>query len=623
MGNTAWTTTRLLGLLIYFSSVFAVLAQSGTGTPPLNEIKIERYQAALMRDGAKLYADVYRPKADGRYPVLVVRTPYGVQRDLVHETMMKFAQRGYAVVVQDVRGRYESEGRWDPFRDEAKDGFDTVEWAAKQSWSNGKVGMQGGSYLGHVQWRAASLTPPSLVAIFPAVASTNIYANWITHGGAFRLSFNYGWGVVRMPNRIMLPQYWHTETYSPPELKYETILRHLPLKDADLRSASYEVKHYRDWIAHPGYDSYWKEISDEEQFANVNVPVHTSGGWFDIFLQGTINGFVGVRQQGATEAARRGTKMIVGAWGHGPSQKFGDVDFGTQAMRVQFERELRWFDHYLKGIDNGIDREPPVEIFYMGINQWNKEADWPLPGTKFTPYYIASEGQANSASGNGRLHASLPAGGDAASDQYLYDPNNPVPTVGGNNCCGTPTLAGPRDQRAIEDRKDILVYTSQPFTQPLAIAGPVKMKLFASTDGTDTDWVVKLVDVHPNGFAMNIAEGILRARYRKGTNNMELLKPGEVYEFEVDLVGTANVFLPGHRIRLDITSSHFPQFDRNPNTGDIFGSTSRMRVAKQTIFHTAARPSHILLPVVPVPTSAMRVNHRSNILHANFVLRSR
>ncbi len=586
-------------LLICALATVAIIVSSNDASSALSEIRILRYQPVPMRDGVKLYADVYLPRAEGRYPTLVVRTPYGVQRDGVHETMIKFAQRGYAVVMNDTRGRYESEGQWEPFRTEAKDGYDTIQWASKQPWSNGKVATQGGSYLGHVQWRAGSLQPPNLVAMFPAVASTNIYGNWITHGGAFRLSFNYGWGVVRMPNRIMLPQYWHTEKYSPEELQYDTILKHLPLKDGDLQSAGYAVKHYRDWLAHPGYDDYWREISDEEHFSKINVPVHTSGGWFDIFVQGTINGFVGVRKQGANEKARRETKMIIGAWGHGPSQKFGDVDFGPQNMRVQFDRELRWFDHYLKGVDNGIDREPPVEIFYMGINQWRHEQDWPIPGTKYTPYYIASGGSANSDKGNGGLSASQPSG--AASDQFEYDPNNPVPTVGGNNCCGTPTLAGPKDQRAVESRKDILVYTGQPLDQPLAIAGPVKMKLFASTDGPDTDWVVKLIDVHPNGFSMNIAEGILRARYRKGTDKMELLKPNEVYEFEVDLVGTANVFLPGHRIRVDVTSSHFPQFDRNPNTGEAFGSSSKVRVAKQTIYHNAARPSHIVLPVVAAP----------------------
>jgi uncharacterized protein len=552
-----------------------------------------------MRDGVKLYADVYLPRAEGKYPTLVVRTPYGVQRDGVHEVMIKFAQRGYAVVMNDVRGRYESEGKWEPFRFEAKDGHDTIEWAAKQPWSNGKVATQGGSYLGHVQWAAGSQEPPSLVAMFPAVASTNIYANWMTHGGAYRLSFNYGWGVVRMPNRIMLPQYWHTESYTPPELKYETILKYLPLKDGDLQSAGDVVQHYRDWIAHPGYDAYWKEISDEERFSKIKVPIHTSGGWFDIFVQGTINGYTGVRKSGGSEKARRESRLIIGAWGHGPSQKFGDLDFGPQNMRVQFETEARWFDHYLKGIDNGVDREPPVEIFYMGVNQWQHEQDWPIPGTKYTPYYLSSNGSANTGAGDGRIGAEKASAGP--NDQFAYDPNDPVPTVGGNNCCGTPTLAGPKDQRVVENRKDVLVYTGEALTQPLAIAGPVKMKLFAATDGPDTDWVVKLIDVHPNGAAYNVCEGILRARYRKGADKMELLKANEIYEYEIDMNATANVFLPGHRIRVDVTSSHFPQFDRNPNTGETFGSSSRVRIARQTIFHSADRASHIVLPVVAAP----------------------
>lgn len=565
----------------------------------MTEIKILRHREVPMRDGVKLFADVYLPRAEGRYPVLVVRTPYGVQRDGVHETMIKFAQRGYAVVMNDTRGRYESEGKWEPFRDEAKDGYDTIQWAAKQSWSNGKVATQGGSYLGHVQWAAGKLQPPNLVAMFPALASTNIYRDWITLNGAWRLSFNYGWGVVRMPNRIMLPQFFHSETYSPAELKYETILKHLPLKDGDLESAGYAVQHYRDWVAHPDYDAYWKAISDEESFSKYNVPVHTSGGWFDIFLQGTINGFVGVRKHGANEKTRRESRMIIGAWGHGPTQKYGDVDFGPANNRVQFGTELKWFDHYLQGKDTGIDREPPVEIFYMGVNQWQHEQDWPIPGTKFTPMYISSAGAANTPAGNGRLGFDKPQG--APNDQYRYDPNDPVPTLGGNNCCGTPTLAGPKDQRPLANRKDILVYTGQPLTEPLAIAGPVKMKLFATTDGPDTDWVVKLIDVAPDGLAFNVCEGIMRARYRNGVDKPAFLKPGEVYEYEVDLVGTANVFLPGHRIRIDITSSHFPQFDRNPNTGAPFGLSAKVRVAEQAIFHTFSHASHILLPVVPVP----------------------
>jgi hypothetical protein len=513
--------------------------------------------------------------------------------------MIKFAQNGYAIFIQDTRGRYESEGKWEPFRTEAEDGYDTIEWAAKQPWSNGKVATQGGSYLGHVQWRAGSLTPPSLVTMFPAVASTNIYANWITLGGAFRLSFNYGWGVVRMPNRIMLPQYWHSEAYSPTELKYETILNHLPLSNGDLESAGGVVQHYRDWVTHADYDDYWKSISDEERFDKVKVPAFTSGGWFDIFVQGTINGYVGMRRHGGSEKARRESRMIIGAWGHGPSQKVGDVDFGPINNRNQFETELRWFDYQMKGVRNGLEKEPPVELFYMGINQWQHEQDWPIPGTKYTPFYISSGGQANTPAGNGRLSASKIDG--APSDQYRYDPNDPVPTVGGNNCCGTPTQAGPKDQRPLAGRKDILVYNSEPLREPMAIAGPVKMKLYAATDGPDTDWVVRLIDVAPDGFAINICEGILRARYRQGTARPSLLTPNQTYEYEVDLVGTANVFLPGHRIRVDVTSSHFPQFDRNPNTGEPQGASAKVRVAAQTVYHSADRASHILLPLVPVP----------------------
>jgi putative CocE/NonD family hydrolase len=376
-------------------------------------------------------------------------------------------------------------------------------------------------------------------------------------------------------------------------------LWHLPLRDIDLRSAGYAVQHFRDWLKHQSYDEYWRSISDEESFEKVKVPVHTSGGWFDIFLNGTINGFTGMRKTGGTENARRETKMIIGAWGHGPSQKFGDVDFGAHANRDLGERQLRWYDHYLKGEDNGIDREPPIEIFYMGANKWQHAQDWPLPGTKFTPYYLASGNHANSSRGDGSVSAAPPK--TAGKDQYIYDPNHPMPTLGGNNCCGTPTLAGPKDQRPIEARHDVLVYTSEILEAPLSIAGPVKMKLFAETDGPDTDWMVKLVDVYPNGFAMNIAEGILRARFRNGLDKMELLQPNQSYEFEIDMAGTANVFQKGHRIRIDITSSNFPQFDRNPNTGENLGASDRVRTATQTVHHGGTRASHILLPVVPLP----------------------
>jgi putative CocE/NonD family hydrolase len=585
--NSFWRLTACILLL----TIQQVMAQ------PMNDIRILRHQAVPMKDGVNLYADVYLPEKTGKHPTLVVRTPYGVQRPGMHETMVKFAQYGYAVVLQDVRGRYESEGVWEPFRDEAEDGYETIEWAARQSWSNGKVGTQGGSYLGHNQWAAASKAPPHLVAIFPILASTNIYGNWWGMGGAFRLSFNYGWGAVRMPNRTMLPQYWHTEDFMPESKRYENVLMHLPLKDGDLQSAGHEVPHYRDWIEHQSYDQYWKQISDEEHFDQITVPAHTLGGWFDIFVMGTINGYVGMKNRGANESARQGSRMIIGPWGHGSSQTFGGVDFTPVAERDYFELQLRFYNYYLKGIDNGLAEEKPVELFYMGVNQWRSEDDWPVPGTAYKNLYITSEGSANSVRGDGRLTFEKPE--NSGSDQYRYDPQHPVPTIGGNNCCGTPTLSGPRDQRPLERREDVLVYTSDFLSDPVTIAGPVKMLLHAQTDGPDTDWMIKLVDVYPDGYAMPVSEGILRARFREGLDKMEMLEPGQVYEYEITLTGTANVFKPGHRIRIDITSSNFPQFDRNPNTGDDLGSSDRVRVANQTVYHGGVNASYLVIPIVP------------------------
>ena len=563
---------------------------------PITEtIRIESHVAVPMRDGVRLYADVYRPRREGRFPVIVTRTPYGVQREGAHETLIKFAQRGYVAVMQDTRGRFESEGEWYPFR-EGNDGYDTVEWAARQPWSDGKVGMQGGSYLGNVQWRAAALAPPHLAAIFPALASTSLYHNTFFTGCAFRLSLALGWGVVRMPFRIMNPQYWHSEAYSPEELRYENIEWTLPLQTADQASSGQTVRHYRDWVKHQSYDDYWRAFSDEERFENVNVPAHTYGGWYDLLLGGTLNGFTGMRRGGGSERARRESKMMIGPWGHGATRKFGDVDFGEQAMHSLFDRQIRWFDHYLKGIDNGIERDPPVEIFFMGVNRWERFSDWPPPGARYTPYYLASGGHANTLRGDGVLAASKPAG--AATDEYTYDPAQPVPSVGAHDCCGMPMSTGPRDQRGVQSRNDVLVYTSSILTRPLAIAGPVAVKLHAATDGRDTDFIAKLVDVDERGVALNLAQGALRARFRKGVDRMELLEPGRVYEFPIDLLGTAHVFLPGHRIRLAVTSSDFPQFDRNPNTGEDLGASSRLRVARQTIHHTAERPSQLILPVV-------------------------
>ena len=555
---------------------------------------MENHIPVRMRDGTVLYADVYRPVKDGKYPVIVSRTPYGVE--LTYAAPVVFARRGYVFVYQDVRGRYESEGHWDPFRHEDEDGYDTIEWAARQTWSNGKVGMQGKSYLGHVQWQAAKKIPPHLVAIFPDVAPTSFYHHGITLNGGWRLSLAFGWGAVRAESRIGQNPGIYSQEPGLEQLSYDHVIWHLPLIEMP-SLVGRNPEFYADWIRHPDYDEYWKALSVEEHFEDIPVPVHTFGGWFDILAQGTINGYVGMAQRGNTVQSRERSQMLIGPWGHGSSQKLGDLDFGPQAVVDVHALELRWFDYWLKGNENGLQQVPPVTLFVMGANRWRYENEYPLARTDYRRMYLRSAGKANSVRGDGALSWQSPT--PSSPDKYLYDPQSPVPSLGGSNCCGTPTPIGPVDQRPIENRQDVLVYTSDYLSDSIEVTGPVKVVLHASSDATDTDFVVKLVDVYPDGRAINLAEGIMRARYRESVSRPKLMEPGHVYPLTIDLVATSNLFQVGHRVRLDVTSSHFPQFDRNPNTGEPFGMSSAFKVATQTIYHTPTYPSHILLPVIP------------------------
>lgn len=566
--------------------------------PPANDVAVDNRVAIPMRDGVILYADVYRPVKSDKYPVIVSRTPYSTERaPSAFQEPLFFAQRGFVFVYQDVRGRHESEGKWEPFRNDIEDGYDTVEWAAAQPWSNGKVGMQGHSYGGHVQWRAAMAKPPHLVTIFPMVASTSLYHNWVTLNGAWRLSFNFGWGAVRQESRIMQNTAIHTMQGGPESQRYDKVLWSLPLLGMQ-ELLGRHAQFYTDWIRHPDYDAYWKALNVEEHFEDIGIPVHTHGGWFDIFTQGTQNGYIGVSHHGKTAVARKQSHIVIGPWEHGVSSRTGDLDFGPQAKVEREVFELPWFDHWLKGTNNGVESEPPVTLFVMGRNEWRLESEFPLARTEYRKMYLSSDGHANGDSAGGRVSWQLPPA-NSAPDRYEYDPQNPVPSTGGNNCCGTPTLSGPRDQRPIEKRKDVLVYTSEPLQRELEITGPVKLALYASSDAMDTDFVAKLIDVYPDGRAFNVCEGILRARYREGVGQPKFLEPGKTYELRVDLIGTSNVFLKDHRLRVDITSSHFPQFDRNPNTGEPFGVSDKVKTARQTVHHTAAMPSHIVLPVIP------------------------
>ena len=568
-----------------------------TSPPPRNDIVVDNRVVIPMRDGVVLYADVYRPAGEGKHPVIVSRTPYSTERfPSSYASAVYFARRGYVYVFQDVRGRHESEGRWEPFRDDIEDGYDTIEWAAVQSWSNGKVGMEGGSYLGHVQWRAAQAAPPHLVTIFPRVASTSIYHDWITVNGGWRLAFNFGWGPVRQESRIMQNPGPHAMAGGPAGISYDNVIWHLPLDEMQALVGR-DAQFFSDWLAHPDYDDYWRRLNVEEQFGKIGVPVHTMGGFFDIFAQGTLRGYAGVSTLGRSATAREGSQMVIGPWEHGVSQTVGDLDWGKNASVDTNALALRWFDYWLKGIDTGLLDEPPVKIFVMGRNQWSYENEYPLARTRYVPLYLGSGGNANGSHGDGILSWEAP-GAESGPDSYAYDPGNPVPSLGGANCCGVATPSGPRDQRPIEHRADVLVYTTPVLSEPVEVVGPVKLVLHASSSATDTDFVAKLIDVYPDGRSINVAEGILRGRHREGVDRQVLMVPHQPYELEIDMIGTANLFRAGHRIRVHVTSSHFPQFARNLNNGKPYGTSDAWIIAEQTVYHSTVRPSHILLPVV-------------------------
>ena len=555
-----------------------------------------------MRDGVKLATDVYMPVEGGPFPTVLLRVPYDRASDTIFSgpTVVGLARQGYVVVTQDVRGRYDSEGQWYPFVNEADDGHDAVEWIAKQPWCSGKIGMSGGSYYGLTQWQASQGSSPHLVATVPKVAYSNVYHNWVYTGGAFQLAFNLSW-CTTMATRTNRRPYLSL----PAETHLSSLMWHLPLATTD-QQAGRSIRHWQDWVDHPSYDDYWRSMKPvEERYQDIEASSYGMAGWFDVFLQGTLNNFMGMTKKGKTSEIRRKQKIIVGPWIHmlgqlGTESKTGDIDFGPNVLIDLRAEEARWFDYLLKGEDDGIGDEPTVKVFVMGSNRWRESDEWPIPGTQYTSYYLHSGGKANSLLGDGGLDTTAPVG--EAPDEYTYDPAHPVMTIGGSTCCTeetVPVSMGPRDQRPNEYRPDVLVYTSDVLDRDVEVTGPVKVVLYASSSAPDTDFAAKLVDVYPDGYAMNLAQGIIRARYRESWEEPTLLERGRVYKFEIDLWSTSNCFLKGHQIRVEITSSNFPQFDRNPNTGHPFGQDAELQKAQQSVYHDAEHPSHILLPVVP------------------------
>ena len=574
-------------------------------------IKFEPNIPLMLRDGTITYVDVFRPDAAGGFPGLLQRTPYdkssppsrGGALDAVRAAM-----NGYAVVIQDIRGRYSSDGEFTPFVDEINDGYDSVEWVASQPWCSGKVGMYGLSYVGATQWLAAKGAPPSLACIAPGLTASDYHEGWAWQGGAFELGFNLSWTMSlttadwdHLANRLYLSAQlldMLIEAKDGPSSVYE----YLPMRD--LPDLQYGIApYYFEWLDHPEYDDYWKRICIEESYRSIAVPAYNLGGWFDIFLGGTVRNFLGMRSDGASAEARDGQRLIVGPWSHPgfTSGLNGEFSFGTRASSQFLDTQggmLRFFDRWLKGEDRELADDGPVRIFVMGKNVWRTEDEWPLSRARPLRYYLHSKGRSNTLRGDGWLSPETPS--EEAPDVYLYNPLDPVPTRGGA-VFGDPGLAfpGAYDQARTEERQDVLVYTTPPLEQDTEVTGPVAVTLFASSSARDTDFTAKLVDVSPSGRAMNLTDGIIRARHREPRQPASLIEPDDVYEYNIDLWATSNLFKQGHRIRLEISSSNFPRFDRNANTGEPIGSDTRFVSALQTVYHTSDYPSHVSLPIVP------------------------
>ncbi|HEX5416880.1 MAG TPA: CocE/NonD family hydrolase [Chloroflexota bacterium] len=552
------------------------------GVRMFNDVKVP------MRDGVRLSADLYLPDAPGPFPTVLMRTPYDNNGVANIEKGRRLANAGYATVIQDCRGRFDSEGSYYPFTDDGVDGFDTQEWIGHQPWSNGRIGMAGASYVGWVQLASAPYRSEFLTCLAPRVMCADIFSGLVYRGGAFQLNVMMTWGMRTSGRTAQSIEFDN----------WREAFRILPLEACDTASGR-DLPFWKDWLAHPTDDEYWARTNVAARWGDFAAPALNLGGWFDLYADNVIANFNGIRQHGRTAQARR-SKLVVGPWPHvlSASPRTGDVDFGAGSQIDLESLERRWFDYWLKGIDNGIVDEPPIRLFIMGANTWRDESEWPLARTDWQNWYFHSGGSANTLLGDGTLSLGEP--GDEAADHFVYHPENPVQTVGGNNCC-SPHLVpwGPYDQRDVEMRGDVLCYTSAPLERDLEVTGPIKVILYAATDGPDTDWTGKLVDVRPSGYAMNLCDGILRARYRESFEKPTLLDAGKVYRYEIDLMVTGNVFLKGHRIRVEISSSNFPRYDRNLNTGLPIGPSQETRAAHQTVLHSPAYPSHVVLPVIP------------------------
>ncbi len=618
LGTHPYRVRRLAVVMALLAGALVVPQGAAAGAEGSCAVRDPVTLPARMRDGTVLRADVYRPEPPGEYPVILMRLPYdkgGAQTVSgsyrFYRSPEFFASHCYIVVIQDTRGQYASDGRFYPFRDEMHDGYDTVEWAADLPGSTGKVGMYGFSYVGATQWLAATQAPPHLTTIVPMHTASNYYDGWTYQDGAFSQAFIQSWPMLTIAQSAMDQQGRPVivDRLQDDSKQLPSWYEWLPLDEFPPYEpqAGPVAPYFHDWLEHPTNDAYWRRWSIRQRWDDIEVPVLSLAGWYDVFLNGGFDNFTGMRAHGGSAVARDNQRIVVGPWNHvnwGRSGELGQIDFGPAGNSHVDSQQLRWFDHWLKGSDNGVQEAPAVSVFVMGANRWRHADDWPIPGTEFTRYYLHSEAGANSVAGDGWLSTTPPNATERAADTYRYDPSDPVPSVGGHGCCD-PTIApmGPYDQRPVERRDDVLVYDTPVLREPTEVTGPIEVTLWASSSAPDTDFTAKLADVHPDGQAINLNDGIRRARYRLSETDTQLIEPGRAYEYTIEVWPTSNLFKPGHRIRLEISSSNFPMYDRNPNTGDEFGSNTRMRAADQRILHDPQHPSYVRLPIMPQPVA--------------------
>lgn len=560
------------------------------------------------RDGTRLRADVYRPDGPGPWPVLLRRTPYGKRLNDLAANFNEahfFASHGYLTVVQDTRGRFNSEGDWYPFVYEALDGYDAVEWASGLEGSTGQVGTFGQSYGCIIQYLTAAKRPPHLVTCIPTSGNCMSFRNYWYHDGVLELGWMLSY-FVNMAEDVFRVQGREADIAMLDKLKADSTVRFSPLID----EALYHLP-INDWIERLGdgapfledvlYHSvdgpYWWANDIRRELYNIDVPMLHIGSWYDINTWDTPLVFNGLRHGAMTNYARSHQALFMGPWAHllpysqPTSGGSGDIDFGPDSEVFLPDMYLQWFDHFLKGDGEGLP-VPLVRLFVMGENRWRDESEWPLERAVPTEWYLHGGGAANGLEGDGRLSTVPP--GDESPDRYRYDPADPVRSRGGHVVGG-----GVVDQRPSQSRADVLVYTSAPVEQDLELTGPISAELFVSTSAVDTDFVVWLSDVRPDGYAQNLAEGVVRARFRESYTSPTLLEPGRVYQLAVDLWNISHVVAAGHSLRVHVTSSDFPRWERNLNTGSRTGFGTDMVVAQQTLYHDSGRPSRITLPVVP------------------------